>query len=130
MDVPAECVDDKEARKAFYESLLPVLRIIAREHGYALAIHGSLTRDFDIIAVPWIDAVQPAAVLIETIRKSLDGFIVPDGTRGGRWDKDLQQFVEAIVRNPSHKPHGRLAWNIHLTGGLFLDVSVMPQGGT
>jgi hypothetical protein len=37
-------------------ALYPELSEIARSHGYALAVHGSLARDFDLICVPW--AVQ------------------------------------------------------------------------
>ena len=41
-------------RAAVYAAALyPDLAEIAREHGYALAVHGSLARDFDLIAVPW-----------------------------------------------------------------------------
>jgi hypothetical protein len=31
----------------------PDLAEITRKHGYALAVHGSLARDFDLIAIPW-----------------------------------------------------------------------------
>ena len=27
---------------------------VAREMGYALALHGSMNRDMDLIAVPWV----------------------------------------------------------------------------
>jgi hypothetical protein len=41
-----------------YMELLPKLREIAKSNGYALALHGSVKRDMDVIAVPWIEDVS------------------------------------------------------------------------
>lgn len=41
---------------AFYRSILPRMRSEARRLGYALAHHGSMRRDMDIICVPWVDS--------------------------------------------------------------------------
>lgn len=112
-------------RAATYVWMIPRLTEIARDYGYALGVHGSMHRDLDLIAVPWVDDARSPAELIEALRQEVDGFIVPDGTRGGRYDAETGQFAEAIVNNPERKPHGRLAWNIHLNGGLVLDISVM-----
>lgn len=39
----------------FYAAgLYPKLADIFRSHGYALAVHGSVGTDFDLIAVPWV----------------------------------------------------------------------------
>lgn len=112
-------------RAATYAWMVPRLTEIAREHGYALGLHGSLHRDLDLIAVPWVDEVSSPETLIEALRESISGLILPTGTKGGRFDPASGTFVEAIIESPSHKPHGRLAWNIHLDGGLFIDISVM-----
>jgi len=41
--------------KAYYKKLLPDLRECARDLGYCLAVHGSQSRDLDLIAVPWVE---------------------------------------------------------------------------
>ena len=52
-----------------YAALYPELAEVARSHGYALAVHGSLARDFDLIAVPWAESVsEPGAVVAELVR--------------------------------------------------------------
>lgn len=38
----------------FYKSLIPKIREAARKCGYAIGIHGSMRRDLDLIAVPWV----------------------------------------------------------------------------
>jgi len=39
----------------FYSVCLPVLQQIAKDFGYNLLIHGSMNRDMDLVAVPWIN---------------------------------------------------------------------------
>jgi hypothetical protein len=100
-----------------YAKVLPYLVEIAREHGYCLAVHGSMATDLDLVAVPWVERVAEPEVLIEAIREAV----------GGRID---------LTPEWGEKPHGRLAWTIlpHDFGGLprldlvpWLDISVMPR---
>ncbi len=82
--------------------------------GWAVAVHGSLIRDIDIVLVPWTDdAADPTEVLagIAAVCVATVGV--------GRWCRDV----------PTAKPHGRIAWAITLPGGTWLDVSVMPRAG-
>lgn len=44
--------------QAFYESILPAIREVARECGYAIGVHGSMRRDLDLIAIPWTDETR------------------------------------------------------------------------
>ena len=33
---------------------------VARDHGYALTVHGTMSLDFDVVAIPWTEeAVEP-----------------------------------------------------------------------
>lgn len=89
--------------------VLYVLRHTARRSGYAVAVHGSMARDLDVIAVPWaVGAVTPAE-LVERILTAIGGTFTPG------------------QENPIHKPHGRLAYaiNLHPTG-MYVDLSVIP----
>jgi hypothetical protein len=46
-------VRNKDELEAFYRSILPAIRKVAREAGWAIGEHGSFRRDMDLIAVPW-----------------------------------------------------------------------------
>lgn len=93
------------------EDVLPALRRVAREDGYALAIHGSLSRDIDLIAVPWVEHAYDADRLANDLVGVLKGFFGYACTNG----------------KPSPKPHGRRAYTIIAHGcPLFFDLSVMP----
>src|ERR1700741_473884 len=39
--------------QAFYLARLPAIREAAKEHGYAIGLHGSERRDFDLMAMQW-----------------------------------------------------------------------------
>lgn len=85
-----------------YVGMYVILSEVAREHGYALAIHGTVSRDFDLIAIPWTETAGDPELLIEKLRKAVGGEIIPSGTKGGRYDPVKCEFVEAVIENPRH----------------------------
>ena len=95
-----------------YACLYPGLAEIARTHGYALAIHGSVSTDLDLIAVPWTDEASSAEIVAQAIRAHAAACLT-QGCSGG---------------NPEQKPHGRLAWHLGIEAGACIDLSVMPLG--
>lgn len=89
-----------------YMCLYPGLAEIARANGYALAVHGSLARDMDLIAVPWIDSPSSPEVVIAAIESAY----------GIRRVGDLTDAL-----------HGRMVQTIGiLFGDCFIDLSFMP----
>jgi len=101
-----------------YAQLLPRIREAAKGLGYALAIHGTMARDFDILAAPWTDEAVPAEKLVESIAEAVGGFVIGD--------KNGDSFERGEVGPPTKQPHGRMSWNICWGGKVFLDLSVMP----
>jgi hypothetical protein len=101
---------------ASYALLYPHLVELVRPLGYALALHGSMNRDFDMVAVPWTDeAVEPEKVF-ETIRDAVGGYT--------GWDTEPGKI----------RPHGRRCWLIWFKGvehpfggGACIDLSIMPK---
>ena len=89
-----------------YACIYPQLAELTRRHGYALAIHGSLGRDFDLIAVPWTENPSPKEAVIADICES---------------------FAIREVGEPGIKLHGRVAHTLSLSfGECALDFSFMP----
>lgn len=81
---------------------------VAREHGYAMAVHGSVARDLDLICIPWIDdAAEPQAVV----------------------DAITSRFAfEEINKPPSVREHGRLVYTLAVSfGDCFIDLSFTPR---
>lgn len=90
-----------------YTCVYAELAEIARAHGYALAVHGSVGRDFDLIAIPWTDeAVEPQAII----------------------DAITGRFVFRVIGEPENKQHGRIAYTISFGfGDVAIDLSFMPR---
>jgi hypothetical protein len=106
-----------------YERLIGPLRDRARELGYALAVHGTLKRDIDLIACPWTDAAVDARTLAEALRGVAAE--LNDGKADLAWREDCREWWED--GKPGDKPHGRLCWMFHLGCGPYIDLSVMPR---
>lgn len=106
-------------------TLLPALREIARSHGYALAVHGSLERDIDLVAVPWREHATDPTSLLRAFYDLCK--LVVGATWPAAWTEDADfKPPPGSLPNPEQKPHGRLAWTIHVHGP-YLDISVMPR---
>jgi len=109
----------EERTKEYFEVMIGALRHVAYRMGYALAVHGSLKTDIDLLAAPWRDSAICAASFAEEIRLTVERII-----------------GFAVVRkgdpNPTQKPCGRLAWSFYLQPdgcvGPYIDLSVMPRG--
>lgn len=101
-----------------YAQLLPRIRERGKKVGYAIAVHGSMTRDLDLIAIPWVDWAVSAEVLVHVLAEEVGGFVIGAG-------KEVQSGQ--IVPEPTPQPHGRKSWNICWGGRPFLDLSVMPR---
>ena len=95
-----------------YARIFTKARCVAWSHGYALAMHGSFTRDLDLIAVPWAEHACEAARLAERIA---------DGCG-----------LRLNGHPPGEKPHGRQAFTLLLpdfSDPRFVDLSVMSPSG-
>ena len=99
----------------YYLALLDEIRACARGLGYAVGLHGSLSRDFDLIACPWTKEAVAGDVLVEAIARLVGG--------------------ASRMEHVAQKPHGRKAWVIWLHDDEarrikgttpYIDLSVMP----
>jgi len=104
---------------AAYVVLFIRLQEIAEKHGYALAPHGTLATDLDLIAVPWVHDAEPVEDLIAALQAEIGG--TPPNPK-------------KISGQPERKPHGRLAWSFYFDpldakrcDGPYIDISVLPR---
>jgi hypothetical protein len=82
-----------KASIATHAVILPALVQVGVDCGYAVALHGSLRRDLDLIAVPWVKWAVPPKELVERLARVCHG---------------------KVISEPSRHPHGRLSFEIHL----------------
>ena len=106
------------AKPSLYAFYYEELKVIAKEYGYNLVLHGSMNRDLDLIAIPWTDTPADEFKMIQHFEQHLTGFfgstkehylfsLLPGGrksyiiniNRGGEWNNycDLQYYIDISV---------------------------------
>ena len=93
----------------FYATILESLRKTCLDYGYALAVHGSCSRDMDLIAVAWTDSAIKPDLLIDEIQKCLFATI---------YNKDINK--DGLLRS-----HGRVTYTIAIQDDWFIDFTVI-----
>ena len=91
----------------FYAAgMYPELAKIFQQHGYALAVHGSMAKDFDLVAVPWGKRPHSHRTVIRAI---------------------VKRFAIDVPITHKKKRHGRVAYTLHVSfGECRLDLSFFP----
>jgi hypothetical protein len=91
-----------------YATFFGIIKEIAEKNGYALAIHGSMTNDFDLVAIPWVEKPKHYLTMLKEIAEKIDN----------RYDRLPYDTTE-------EKPHNRIAFTIGTGGGGYLDISII-----
>lgn len=87
-------------------AMYPGLAKIFQRHGYALACHGSLARDFDLIAVPWAESVSDRDDVLADVTK---------------------EYALRLIGCPEPRNHGRVAYTLSCGfGECAIDLSFLP----
>lgn len=108
----------KAYTKRLLKDLLPPLRLAARGSGYAIAVHGSLARDLDLVAIPWEQDAEAPEELLNKLCGVLAGVLGRATTLNINLKGDVQL---------TDKPHGRKVATITTTGHVEIDLSIMPR---
>ena len=106
------------AKPSLYAHYYFQLKEIAESFGYNLLLHGSMHRDLDLVAVPWVDEPQDEFNMINALSMHLRGLeferkedamysVLPGGrhsyvinlNRGGEWNGyvDNQYYIDISV---------------------------------
>lgn len=122
-----------------FACLYPGLCDVARARGYALTLHGTLTSDMDMVAIPWTDQAGDPEELVAALMRHIGAL-----THEGMLKRDLGESMaktaagiakaederlgrEVDERGWTIKPHGRRAINLHLNCGVKIDLSILPR---
>jgi hypothetical protein len=67
--MPDKIEKPTHVKPSFYAFLFESLKVIAKNFGYNLVLNGSMNRDLDLIAIPWIDEPKDRFELIVALDK-------------------------------------------------------------
>jgi hypothetical protein len=120
------------AKPQLYAYYFLTLKEIAKEYGYNLLVHGSMNRDLDLIAIPWVDEPKPETEMIQALCDHMGGKLLkadsgsdvykklPGGrsvyvinlNRGGYAKNDAGEITEPLEYTPDPE--------------YYIDISVTP----
>ena len=100
----------KDNNATFWVFRLPELRKIAAECGWAIAIHGSLVHDLDLMAMPWIENHTTADELAQRFTDINEP----------KWRRPYEKS------KPGDKPNGRIVYTIFM-GDTYIDMNVIEN---
>ena len=115
-------VKPTHAKPSYYAIMFEPLKKIAIKYGYNLVLHGSLNRDMDLIAIPWIEKIGD-------IDKMIAEFCVYVGGEIQLCNEQRNENGEIVGDLFTVKPHMRRVYVIniyrggYLTGGGFMDIA-------
>ncbi len=101
-------------RPAFFASMYEDIRKCAIDCGWAVALHGSLASDMDIMAMPWTESAAAFERLVQKVSKLFDG----------------NPMSELYSISYNEKPHGRVVATIPIWEDFYLDISTIKAGGS
>ncbi len=117
--------DDKSPHLSYgivdpdYARVYTQARIIAWSYGYACVMHGSFTRDLDLLLVPWTDEARANGDQLVRLIAGACGLHFRDGE---------VELHKATV-DWTEKPHGRKSVSLLFPGTedrRWVDVSILP----
>lgn len=112
-----------------YAYYFQALKEIAKEHGYNLVVHGSMNRDLDLIAIPWVNEPKPEIEMINAFANWLNGEL--DKTMIGTLPGGRTSYVINLNRGGYKKnAEGLIIDPLEFVKDpqFYIDISVTPCG--
>ena len=95
-------------RAVFYAAMWNDFRQAALDKGWALALHGSLANDMDIMAMPWTENAEPVLEMILALKKCFDN-------------------PRSIDVTETDMPNNRRVFTLSIWADFYLDVNIIKN---
>jgi len=95
-------------RAVFYAAMWNDFRQAALNKGWALALHGSLATDMDIMAMPWVEGAEPVWEMIWALKKCFDN-------------------PKSIDVTETDMPNNRRVFTLSIWADFYLDINIIEQ---
>lgn len=114
----------------FYAVIYQKLCRVALRRGWALAIHGTVQRDLDLVLIPWTEDADSVDHVVEDIRLFVEGTYTDKARKRAEKKRlgDATRPKYGLAHfYATEKPHGRKVISIYIGySAYYLDISIMP----
>jgi len=64
------------AKPSLYAFYFELIKEIGLRYGYNIVLHGSMNRDLDLIAIPWVETIGDKDKMIDEIASVIGGYVL------------------------------------------------------
>lgn len=123
------------AKPSLYAFYFEQIKEIGLDFGYNIVLHGSMNRDLDLIAIPWVETTGDVEKMIDLVAELIGGVIMmvgrtvdnPDGNRYSVTHHGRRQYVININRDIKFKYNGVVTKIEEFSDPqYYIDISVIP----
>ena len=100
----------KDNNAIFWTFLWPKIREVAAKCGWAIAIHGSVVNDLDLMAMPWVEEHTTADDLADCIASVVTS----------------PEFYREPIKDDKSKPNNRVVYTI-FAATSYIDLNVIKE---
>lgn len=100
-------MEDKKphhAKPSLFAFYFEIIKEIGSKYGYNIVLHGSMNRDLDLIAIPWVENIGDKEVMVDEIAEVIGGTLLMQN----------RSVNDTIGTRYGYKPHNRRVYIINI----------------
>ncbi len=99
-----ESIKPIHARPSLFSFYFEIIKEIGLKHGYNIVLHGSMNRDLDLIAIPWVENIGDRELMVDEITAVIGGTLLMQN----------RSVNDTIGTRYDYKPHNRIVYIINI----------------
>ena len=99
-----ESIKPIHAKPSLFSFYFEIIKEIGLKHGYNIVLHGSMNRDLDLIAIPWVENIGDRELMVDEITAVIGGTLLMQN----------RSVNDTIGTRYGYKPHNRIVYIINI----------------
>jgi hypothetical protein len=105
------------AKPSLYSFYFEVIKEIGLKYDYNIVVDGSMNRDLDLIAIPWVEIIGDKEKMVDEIVDVIGGILSIQ-------DRSIEDMVGTRY---GLKPHGRIVYIIQINRNIEYKYNIMAE---
>jgi hypothetical protein len=105
------------AKPNLYSFYFEIIKEIGLRYGYNIIVHGSINRDLDLIAIPWVEVVGDKEKMVDEIVDVISGILSIQN----------RSIEDTVGTRYGLKPHGRIVYIININRDVEYKYNIIAE---